>query len=330
MIFCLLISSCEDIFFEDEPANTPIGNFESLWQTFDEKYAVFEQRNVDWDQQYAFYRPQVNPNTSEDQLYNILTNMMAALDDGHVSLMAPGRAIFSAKEDFRTQNGANLFDLGMLVRVYLNNDFQQINNQLIYGMTESNIGYLFINHLSDPIDIDAILKELENAEALVIDIRHNGGGDFTNGEKVASRFCDRKRLAFTGQPKSGPGKDEFGPITSYFLEPSGNQFDGPVALLTSRFTISAAENLTMYFNILPQVTVFGEATAGAMGERIEKEMPNGWIYSITGQVIKAADGVSYEGPGIPPDVFFQNKIEDVENEIDSLFITAVNHLKAQL
>ena len=50
-IFILLafsVISCQDILFEEEPANDPIGNFESLWKTFNEKYAVFEQRGVDW------------------------------------------------------------------------------------------------------------------------------------------------------------------------------------------------------------------------------------------------------------------------------------------
>lgn len=130
--------------------------------------------------------------------------------------------------------------------------------------------------------------------------------------------------------KNGPGESDFGDITEYYLEPAGTRFNGPVAVLTSRYTISAGENLTMYLNILPNVTVFGEATAGAMGERIEKEMPNGWIYSITGQVMRASDGISYEGPGLPPDVPFVNRIEDMQNDIDSLFLTAVNHLNNQL
>lgn len=329
-IVIIPLVGCDDIFFEEQPKNHAVGNFESLWQTFDEKYAVFEQRGVDWDLQYEAFRPLLTENSSDEELYSAISGMLSSLDDGHVSLMAPGRAIYSSKEIFRTQEGANLFDLWMLLDEYLNNNYERIADQVFYGMHSNDIGYIFINHLSDPIDIDMILNDLSRAQAIVIDLRHNNGGDFTNGEEVAARFCDERRLAFSGQPKDGPGEDDFGDITEYYLEPAGTIFDGPVALLTSRYTISAGENLTMYLNILPNVTVFGEATAGAMGERIEKEMPNGWIYSITGQIMRASDGISYEGPGLPPDVPFVNRIEDVQNDIDSLFLTAVNHLNNQL
>ena len=60
-----------------------------------------------------------------------------------------------------------------------------------------------------------------------------------------------------------------------------------------------------------------------MGERIEKEMPNGWIYSITGQIMEAADGIIYEGPGIPPDIQKENTLEEVEMGIDKVLEFAI-------
>ena len=59
LLLVLSVCSCEELFFEEEPINDPIGNFESLWQTFHEKYAVFEQRGVDWQSLYEEYRSQV-------------------------------------------------------------------------------------------------------------------------------------------------------------------------------------------------------------------------------------------------------------------------------
>ncbi len=329
LAFAVLATGCEDIFFEEEPENTAIGNFESLWQTFDERYAVFEQRNVDWNAQYELHRPSISDASTDSELYTVLTEMLSVLDDGHVSLMAPGRDFWNAKELFRTQEGFELLDVGMLVNSYLNGNARQIGNQVIYGVFENEIGYIFINHFTDPIDIDGILADLGNIRGLVLDLRHNAGGDFTNAEVVASRFGDERRLAFSGQPKDGKGPNDFGKVTEYYLEPAANAFNNPIAVLTSPYTISAGENMVMYMNILPHVTVIGEATAGAMGERIEKEMPNGWIYSITGQIMRAADGISYEGPGLPPDLEFRNNLEDVESGIDSLFVTAVEHLRSQ-
>ena len=41
----------------------------------------------------------------------------------------------------------------------------------------------------------------------VEDLRHNPGGDFTNGFPVAARFAAEERLAFTTFTKTGPGAD---------------------------------------------------------------------------------------------------------------------------
>lgn len=67
----------------------------------------------------------------------------------------------------------------------------------------------------------------------------------------------------------------------------------------------------------------GENTNGAMGERIEKEMPNGWVYSITGQIMFAADGISYEGPGIPPDIRVSNSLDEVALGVDNMLNEAI-------
>ena len=71
-IFAISLASCEKVFFEKEPTNDPTGNFESIWQTFNEKYAVFDQRGVGWNALYNTYRPLINNNTSDDQLFTTI------------------------------------------------------------------------------------------------------------------------------------------------------------------------------------------------------------------------------------------------------------------
>ena len=58
-------------------------------------------------------------------------------------------------------------------------------------------------------------------------------------------------------------------------------------------------------------------------ERIEKELPNGWIYSITGQLIIAADGNTYEGPGIPPDIEEINTVAEINSGVDRVLEKAI-------
>ena len=42
----------------------PIETFEAFWKVFNERYAFFDVRGVDWQRQKEIYRPQVTDNTT--------------------------------------------------------------------------------------------------------------------------------------------------------------------------------------------------------------------------------------------------------------------------
>ena len=46
----------------------PILNFEVLWSTFNEQYAYFKERNVDWNVMHSKYRKRINENTTDAEL----------------------------------------------------------------------------------------------------------------------------------------------------------------------------------------------------------------------------------------------------------------------
>src|SRR5512134_1717668 len=81
-VFAMLLSlqSC-DSFFEAEPENNPEAIFEDLWNTYNEEYAVFEERNIDWNDLYEGFRPSITASTSDDELFAIISQMLAYLDD---------------------------------------------------------------------------------------------------------------------------------------------------------------------------------------------------------------------------------------------------------
>src|ERR1700742_3219969 len=66
----------------------PEVNFEALWRTFRNRYPFFKLRQVDWNKQYDRYRSKVTPETTADELFDILCRMLDPLDDGHVELEA--------------------------------------------------------------------------------------------------------------------------------------------------------------------------------------------------------------------------------------------------
>ena len=75
--------SCVD---EVEHENTPQGNFEALWQIIDEHYCFFDYKNVDWNSIYNIYKVRASDNINREQLFEVLTDMLSELRDGHVNL----------------------------------------------------------------------------------------------------------------------------------------------------------------------------------------------------------------------------------------------------
>lgn len=77
-------------------------------------------------------------------------------------------------------------------------------------------------------------------------------------------------------------------------------------MLTDRYTTSAGERAVMAFKTLPNLTHMGDTNSGAIATKIGKELANGWYYSLVTQKTEFRDGISYEGPGLPPDIFVKN------------------------
>lgn len=70
-------------------ANDPKYNFEVLWNTFNEQYCYFKERNIDWNSIYDKYEPQVKADTKSFELYLIFEKMLGEINDGHISIDVP-------------------------------------------------------------------------------------------------------------------------------------------------------------------------------------------------------------------------------------------------
>ena len=71
---------------EEDYANDPVGNFEQLWKIIDEQYCFLEAKGIDWDAVHDKYSPLIIPTMSNDDLFDILSQMLYILKDGHVNL----------------------------------------------------------------------------------------------------------------------------------------------------------------------------------------------------------------------------------------------------
>lgn len=83
-------------------ATTPTATFEHLWHTFNDHYAFFQERGVDWNALYAELKPLVTDDLDDDQLLAIFEALLEPLDDGHVQLETD-----DDDYDFEQLRGAN-------------------------------------------------------------------------------------------------------------------------------------------------------------------------------------------------------------------------------
>jgi len=300
-ISVLAITSCEKAFFEPNPGNNPEALFENLWRTFNTDYAPFEERGVDWDEQYQIYRPQVNAETSSNELLDIFKQMLRSLGDGHVSLTTPDADIYYSNLIIDQKIDDELFDLELIKSKYLQNNYSENGyGGNTYGKIDA-IGYLHIAWIGDNmLEISDILDYFADTDGLIIDMRHNSGGNFTYAFSEFGRFTDEERFVFRSKTKNGTGPNDYTDWYDWSVYPSGEYFDKPLVLLTDRYTISAGERTVMAYKTLPNLVHLGDTTSGAIGTKIGKELANGWYYSVVTQKTEFRDGISYEGPGSCP------------------------------
>lgn len=273
IFFCLsLFIGCVD---EEERPNTPEGNFEALWKIMDEHYCFFDYKNVDWNAVYNIYKVRARGDIDHEQLFEVLTDMLSELRDGHVNLSTSfdyGR-YWRWREDYPS----NFSDT--LQRRYLGTDYR-IAGGLRYKILDDNIGYVYYESFSNSLgegNLDEVIQHFMFCQGMILDIRGNGGGKVINAEKLAARFCNEKTLVGYTQHKTGKGHNDFSDLKPLYIEPSSNlRWQKPVVLLTNREVFSAANEFTQYMRCMPQVIQVGDQTGGGSGMPFTASLPNGW------------------------------------------------------
>jgi carboxyl-terminal processing protease len=147
--------------------------------------------------------------------------------------------------------------------------------------------------------LDEAMALFEGARAVIVDVSMNDGGEDVLARAVAARFAAKRTLAYSKYAGDAPGATP----QAIYLEPAvAPRYLGPVYLLTSNVTVSAAEILTMAMRALPNVTHVGQATRGSLSDMLAKRLPNGWSVTLSNEVYLDADGKRWEARGVPPAV----------------------------
>ena len=169
----------------------------------------------------------------------------------------------------------------------------------------NNVGYLKFNFFADPEACGAIatreMQQLADVDALIVDLRENGGGSPDMVAYVTSYlFSKRVHLNDLWTRRTNETNE-------YWTRPElpGRKIGDhvPVYVLTANRTFSGAEEFTYNLKNLKRATVIGEVTGGGAhpvsGHKIDDHFMIGVPFA---RAINPYSKTNWEGTGVTPDV----------------------------
>jgi hypothetical protein len=325
--FILLFSACEKVLIEKNPQNTPTANVKYLWNVINERYPFFDYKKIDWDSVGRVWIPRASDTMGDVTVFRIMDSMLYNLRDGHTNLY--GAFNFTRNWQWFL-NAPDNYNANLVERTYLNNA-QWYTGGLVNRFLDSNrIGYVRYGSFSSTVsdfDIDVVIARFQNTKGLILDLRSNGGGSVSNISQLASRFTEKKFLAWREAEKNGKGRQDFTVYKDTYIEPKGDKkYLKPVIILTNRRSYSATTLFVAAMLNLPNVKTLGDWTGGGGGAPTSTQLPNGWVVRYSGTVTLMPNGFNIEN-GTPPTIKQDMKKEDEAKGIDSIIERALMELK---
>lgn len=168
-----------------------------------------------------------------------------------------------------------------------------------------NIGYIELRGFASADvageAIAAAMNLVAHSQALIIDLRRNGGGDPATVALMSSYlFAERTHLNDMYW-REGNRTEQF--WTQDWVP--GKRFDAakPIYVLTSRRTFSGAEEFSYNLKNLKRATLVGETTGGGAhpGDMV-KVATHFHVFIPGGRAINPITKTNWEGTGVEPDV----------------------------
>jgi hypothetical protein len=168
-----------------------------------------------------------------------------------------------------------------------------------------NIGYLKFNGFANPEicgpTASAAMNFLAHVDALIIDLRENGGGDPKMVAYISSYLFDERTHLNDLYNRKEDKTEEFWTKPDVPGKKLGSS--KPVFVLTASRSFSGAEEFTYNLKNLKRATIVGETTGGGAhpvsGHRIDDHFMIGVPFA---RAINPISKTNWEGAGVEPDV----------------------------
>jgi len=309
--------------------------FDIFWFTFAENFAFSKELKWDWLAKYPLWRKKISAQSSEDVLANVFEELLAELGDAHAHVESKeGRPMawhnikwtsfkkerietpFTKQDEFSSPYEFHM-DLNKkradITSSYFIDDVksQRLNGSFLLGHLPKGISYLSIDDMSefteeetvsaDLITVDKVMKHispiLQKSKGLIIDLRWNSGGFDLVSNRILSHFINSP--LYIGS-KSTRIENGFSQPRRVVIQPANaEQYLGPIVVLTSGLTMSAAEIFLIGLAARDKVTIIGEASNGGFSDSLPKQLPNGWTFALSNERYLDFENKNHEYSGYP-------------------------------
>jgi tetratricopeptide (TPR) repeat protein len=169
---------------------------------------------------------------------------------------------------------------------------------------DGNVGYVDMRYFAGAPEARptavAAMNFLANADALIFDMRKNGGGTPEMIRFICSYLFDEPTHLNSLYWREGDVTEEFWTMEDV---PGPKMTDVPVFVLTSRHTFSGAEEFSYNLRTRERAMLVGETTGGGANPGGTFPVnPRFEIFIPTGRAINPVTGINWEGTGVMPHV----------------------------
>lgn len=170
---------------------------------------------------------------------------------------------------------------------------------------QGNIGYIDLRNFWDPKlgeeTVAAAMNFVANTDALIFDLRQNGGGDPAMVALIISYLFGDKpihvnNIYFRERNKT----EEFWTSPKVLGKKYGNK---DVYVLTSGYTFSGGEEFSYDLKNLKRATIIGETTAGGANPGGRVRLHDHFsVFLPVGHAVSPITKTNWEGTGVEPDI----------------------------